>query len=160
MNRACKFAEDYDVCTSANCYAFALDCLVNPHTGEYFNHCYDCQPSCFGAHKTEDILEDDYSNIVEGIKIDMESLGWSIEECSIDSPVPDGRIKIACLIGAYEDYHFMRYNPEIDSWEHKLGYTHFIETCEYPQDYLNSSENTWYDTIVGYFLVNKGSSEE
>ncbi len=138
-----------------NCYAYALDIVENPLTGEQFNKCdgsfnWAAQPGMFSPDQpfAADTTEQKYINLITN---DVEQLGWSIQPYNKD--LTGGYIIALALDLNFEipDYHFYRENGD-GTWSCKWGNKGAVTGVENPQ--IDAFKHK-YTIFCGYYYIIK-----
>jgi len=127
-----------------NCYMFAISNTIPTEVFDYEKDGEIYLKSCIGANVPyfgnigQISGKSNYTNVTElinALKCDLETLGISVESCSLETVVPKQCVKIAfyyntedLLKGKHSGFHFLRQDNNI--WEHKKGWTGTVEQLE------------------------------
>ncbi|MDE5698587.1 MAG: RHS repeat-associated core domain-containing protein [Lachnospiraceae bacterium] len=140
-----------------NCYAYVLDIVVDPITGEKFrkhdgSDKWAAQPGMFSPSEPfeADTTKQKYINMITN---DIEILGWSIQKYDADSTedLTGGYFIAMALIPMENEYHFYRQDKD-GTWSCKRGADSVESGIEDPQ--VDAFENG-YDLFGGYFYIIK-----
>lgn len=116
-----------------NCYAYALNLMRNPVTGESFYPHTGMRRRHPGLNVGVVRGLEPMPNsrvtlrrVRDGVRADIEHLGWGFKEVTIDTPVPNGSWMIAMAVDPGSrrhdgDYHFWRLD-DCGNWSHKPGH--------------------------------------
>lgn len=140
-----------------NCYAYALDILADPITGEKFrkhdgSDKWAAQPRMFSPLEPfeDNTTKKKYINMVTN---DIQKLGWSIQKYDADltEDLTGGYFIAMALIPMENEYHFYRQDKD-GTWSCKRGAASVESGIKDPQ--VDAFENG-YDLFVGYFYIKK-----
>ncbi len=172
---------------TTNCYAYCLNLQKNPLNNKnfpVFPDGYCLQPGDLSGDGVE-ITSFDYINgsaaskIIDNVKKDAETAGFTFKETTKDTPVAKNNWKVALVIGVYDpvngvyssDYHWYRQNDD-GTWSHKPGKFE-VTNLDYsgkiirdPQTADRDARKKFgiqasnYTQFVNYFEVSRCSNED
>ncbi len=144
-----------------NCYAYALNLRVNPRTDKNFGNGITADFGlpvgmiCAGVLKENQISR---GNTLALVRYDVEELGWTMESATLDTPVPEGKWKIAIAIAPGQQYHF--YRQDLDgTWSHKPGHNQATQLdasgniITNPETADRKYKGVNYNVFCGYFII-------
>jgi len=154
----------YDVCTSTNCYIYAINLPKNPHstTGKYWSWEH-VQPGKLGGVKNISqtfISPFDKEKFINAVKLDLAAIDMEIVESTYEE-VRKGRWwKVALVFDnspmGFGDYHWYRQNED-GTWSHKMGSGDVknVDSSDQPITNPETCNRGRYTTFVGFYMIRK-----
>lgn len=149
-----------------NCYTYAINQPINPHTKEPYIMYDHCQPGNLGGRTTNffEIIRDcHYSHMIKAVRADLRAIGYDIVRTTWAKRVPnDNCWKVALAVEPPDidhdnpDYHWFRLNKD-GSWSHKLG-PYEIKTQDFSRDIIKdprTCDRGRYEIFMGFYMIKR-----
>lgn len=150
-----------------NCYAYALNIKMNPFTNKEFLGDWSQKENAhsglavgeFSAGRIEGKAITK-SSVIAHVDLDLQMLGRTMEQATIDTPVPKGKWKIAIAISndSEPQYHFYRQDAD-GTWSHKPGKMQATQldasghVITNPETADGKYSGVNYNVFCGYFII-------
>lgn len=157
--------ENYSICITTNCYAYALNLTKNPITNKIFTDMIDVQPGNICGRNEKNyayidkaINKHNKEGIERFIKLfreDCKFLNYEVRKSSLKETRKGKWWKVVCYFEK-GDYHWYRQDSN-GSWSHKLGHQK-IKNVDKSDKVITNPETCNrgdYNLLIGYFLIRK-----
>ena len=158
------YYDEASIQKTTNCYAYALDLMCNPFSGELFLPGQTLQPGSLssGEHNNLTMASIPYNTpgkattiIVNAVRIDSLAYGNDFARSNELEKAPAGMYKVALAL-ANDDYHWYRQNPD-GTWSHKqsTGQVSNVDSKDKPINNPKTADRGNYEHFGGFFIAGK-----